>query len=81
MYNEIFFWTLFLLYIVFNIIVIVGAGFITNSLFTSTDDQLEGIGITSGTQRDISKMSIVMFWILYIPLLIISIIYYFYKFS
>ena len=56
-----------LVYLAFIIFIFVGAGFITNILFNSEYDT-SGVGLNSNAKLNIAKMTIVMFWIVFIPL-------------
>jgi len=54
-------------YITFIILIFVGAGFITQVVFNSNAEQLEVIGLTQ-SQANLARMSIVLFWLVFIPL-------------
>jgi len=57
-----------LLYITFVILIFIGGIFITKILFNSNDTQLSCIGLDNKDQLNIAKMTIVLFWIVFIPL-------------
>jgi hypothetical protein len=56
-----------LVYLAFIIFIFVGAGFITNVLFNAEYDT-SCVGLDNRTKLNIAKMTIVMFWIVFIPL-------------
>ena len=66
------------LYVVFITFIIVGGGFITNVLFNSEYDT-GCVGIDTRDKKNIAKMSIVMFWMVFIPLCLAPFAYFGYK--
>ena len=56
-----------LIYVTFIIFIIVGGGFITNILFNIGYDT-SCVGLVTRTKLNIAKMTIVIFWIIFIPL-------------
>ena len=54
-------------YIAFITFIFVGAGFITNILFNVKYD-VSCVGLDTKTKLNVAKMTIVMFWIVFIPL-------------
>jgi len=68
MLSKILVWFLLLSYVAFVIFIFVGGGYITNILFYSHADNLQNVGITTTTQLNIAKLTIVLFWIVFIPL-------------
>lgn len=73
MFSKIFLGVLLLSYITFIIFIFIGGGYITNALFNSEPVQLVCVGINNETQLNIAKMSIVLFWIVFIPLSLLPI--------
>jgi hypothetical protein len=67
-------WFLLLAYITCILFIFIGGGYITNVLFNSEPAQLACIGITNEIQLNIAKMSIVFFWIVFIPLSLLPIV-------
>ncbi len=61
-----------LLFIAFATFIFVGGGFITNILFNVKYD-LSCVGLDSETKLNIAKMTIIMFWIVFIPICILPI--------
>jgi len=55
------------LYLAFITFIFVGAGFITNVLFNNEYDT-SCVGLNNNTKLNIAKLTIVMFWIVFIPL-------------
>jgi hypothetical protein len=68
MLAKILVWFLLLSYIAFVIFIFIGAGFISDALFKSALWELEFVGIKDNTQLNIAKMTIILFWIVFIPL-------------
>jgi len=66
-------WLLFILYGVLVIIICIGAGFISNVVFNSSPEALSAVGITTIAQRNISQMTSVLFWVVFIPIAFIPI--------
>ena len=62
-----------LCYVVFMVFIFVGGGFITNVLFNGGYD-LDAVGLNTQTKLNIAKMTIVMFWIVFIPLAILPVV-------
>ena len=56
-----------LVYIAFVVFIFVGGGFITNVLFNVEFDP-SCVGLDNRTKLNIAKMTVVMFWIVFIPL-------------
>jgi len=54
-------------YLTFITFILVGGGFITNVLFNS-EYNTDTVGLNNRDKKNIAKMSIVMFWIVFIPL-------------
>ena len=73
MFSKIFLGVLLLSYITFIIFIFIGGGYITNALFNSEPVQLVCVGINNETHLNIAKMSIVLFWIVFIPLFLLPI--------
>jgi hypothetical protein len=67
MYKQIGKITLLLLYITFITLILVGAGFITNVLFNKGFDS-SCVGLDNETKLNLAKMTLVIFWIIFIPL-------------
>ena len=63
-----------LLYITFVILIFIGGGFITKILFNSNYTQLSCIGLDNKDQLNIAKMTMVLFWIVFIPLCILPLV-------
>jgi len=55
------------LYVSFITFIFVGGGFITNVLFNS-EYNTDFVGLDNREKKNIAKMTIVMFWIVFIPL-------------
>jgi len=55
------------LYVSFITFIFVGGGFITNVLYNS-EYNTSCVGLDNNTKLNIAKMTIVMFWIVFIPL-------------
>lgn len=68
MINKMFPLFLTLLYLIFVIFIFIGGGFITNVLFSKPIDELAIVGLDNEAKINISKMTIVLFWIVFIPL-------------
>lgn len=51
----------------------VSGSFITNVLFNTNKDNLQSVGITTDTQLNIGKITIILFWIVFIPLTLLPI--------
>lgn len=66
--------TAILLYITFVILIFIGGGFITKILFNSNNTQLSCIGLDNKNQLNIAKMTMVLFWIVFIPLCILPLV-------
>jgi len=64
--------------LLFSTFLIVGGGFITNVLFNS-DYDTGCVGLDTRDKKNIAKMSIVFFWIVFIPLCLAPFIYLGYK--
>jgi hypothetical protein len=62
-----------ILYITFITFIFVGGSFITNVLFDKKNDT-NCVGIDNETKLNIAKMTIVMFWIIFIPLCLLPIV-------
>ena len=56
-----------IVYLAFITFIFVGAGFITNVLFNNEYDT-NCVGLNNNTKLNIAKLTIVMFWIIFIPL-------------
>lgn len=56
-----------IIYIAFITCIFVGAGFITNVLFNAEYDT-SCVGLNNNTKLNFAKMTIVIFWIVFIPL-------------
>lgn len=66
-----------LLVLTFIIFIFVGAGFISNVLYSSSSDELQCVGLDNKDKVNIAKLTIVMFWIIFISLLAsVSVVYY-----
>jgi len=63
---------LLILFITFITFIFVGGGFITNVLFNEKYDP-ECVGLDNKTKLNIAKLTIVMFWIVFIPLCLLPI--------
>jgi hypothetical protein len=74
MYTQILCWILLLAYLAFVIFIFIGGGFITKLLFNSDPNQLRSIGINTETEINIGKMTIILFWLVFIPLTIVPIV-------
>ena len=61
-----------LLFVAFATFIFVGGGFITNVLF-NVGFNPSCVGLDNETKLNIAKMTIVMFWIVFIPLCILPI--------
>jgi hypothetical protein len=61
-----------ILYITFATFIFVGGGFITNVLFNVKYDP-SCVGLDNETKLNIAKMTIVIFWIIFIPLCLLPI--------
>lgn len=73
--NKILLILLSLLYLVFIIFIYIGGGFITDVLFNSEPGQLTCINLNDKTRLNIAKMSIVIFWIIIIPLSLLPLLF------
>jgi hypothetical protein len=73
--KEILLLIVILLYITFIIMIFVGGGFITKVLYNSSDIHLYNVGIQNKTDLNIAKMTIVLFWMVFIPLCILPLIF------
>jgi hypothetical protein len=73
MLAKILVWFLLLSYLAFVIFIYIGAGFITKALFKSADWELRFVGINNDTELNIAKMTIILFWIVFIPLSLLPI--------
>lgn len=58
----------FLAYITFVIFIILGGIFISNSVFQESMDNLRVVGIDTVDKRNIARMVMVLFWIVFLPL-------------
>lgn len=58
--------------LVFAIFIFIGGGFVTDVLFNEKYDT-SCVGINTDTKLNIAKLSIVMFWIVFIPLCLLPI--------
>ena len=61
-----------ILYVAFISFIFVGAGFISNVLFNSEYDTSR-VGINTSTKLNIARLTIIMFWILCTPVLLLII--------
>ena len=68
MFAKLLVWFLLLSYLAFVIFIYIGAVFITKALFKSADWELRFVGINNDTELNIAKMTIILFWIVFIPL-------------
>ena len=66
-----------LVYLAFIIFILLGGGYITNILFSSSYDTA-CVGLDTD-KKNIAKMSIVMFWMVFIPICIAPFVYYGYN--
>lgn len=62
--------TVLLAFLAFAIFIIIGGVFITDILFNSKFDP-SSVGINTEIKLNIAKLTIVMFWIVFIPLCIL----------
>ena len=62
-----------LCYVVFMVFIFVGGGFITNVLFNGGYD-LDAVGLDNRIKLNIAKMTIIMFWIVFISLAILPVV-------
>ena len=67
-------WVLLLAYITFILFIFIGGGYITKILFNSSDSQLSCVGLSDKTELNIAKLTIILFWLVFIPLCILPII-------
>lgn len=63
-----------IIYLTFIIFIFVGGGFITKILFKNEYDT-SCVGINNKTELNIAKLTIVMFWIIFILLFLASVFY------
>ncbi len=63
-----------LTYLTFVIFIFIGGGYITNILYKSDKSQLACIDLDKTDKLNIAKLSIVLFWIVFIPLCILPLI-------
>ena len=54
-------------YVAFITFILIGGGFITDVLFNA-EYNTDSVGLDTRDKKNIAKMSIVMFWIVFIPL-------------
>ena len=59
-----------LLVLIFIIFIFIGGGFISNVLFSKSADDLSHVGLDTGDKIRISQMTIIIFWLLFLPLVI-----------
>ena len=64
-----------LAYLTFIIMIFIGGAYITKILFNSTPEQLECINLTKKDDLNIAKMTIILFWIVFIPLCMIPLVF------
>ena len=62
-----------LFYVAFVVFIFVGGGFITNVLFNSDLDP-SCVGLDNRTKLNIAKLTIIMFWVVFIPLCILPVL-------
>lgn len=62
-------------YLAFAILTFIGAGFISDVIFNSTRDQLDQVGIDSNFKLGLAKITIILFWLVFIPLCLGPIVY------
>jgi amino acid transporter len=67
-------WVLLLAYITFILFIFIGGGYITKILFNSNNQQLSSVGLSDKTELNIAKLTIILFWLVFIPLCILPII-------
>jgi hypothetical protein len=65
---------LFLTYLTFIILLYIGGGFITNAVFKKSEAQLSNVGLDNSDQIHIAQMTMVIFWIFFIPLSILPVL-------
>ena len=75
MISKIFIIIALLAYITFITLIIVGGAFITNILYKLNEDELSNIGLNTTTKINIAKMTIVIFWITFLPLCIAPLVF------
>ena len=63
-----------LAYLTFIVLIFIGGGFITKILFNSSPEQLDCINLSKKDDLNIAKMTIVLFWIVFIPLCILPLV-------
>lgn len=64
-----------LAYITFVILIIIGGAFITRVLYNSSDEELSVVGIDNTNNIKIAKLTIVIFWITFLPLSIAPLVF------
>ena len=64
----------FLAYITFVILILIGGIYLSNIVFNESSANLEFVGIDTTDKRNICRMVIVLFWIVFIPLCILPIL-------
>jgi preprotein translocase subunit SecG len=69
-----FLWFFLILYIVLIIFIFVGASYVTKMVFDYSDAALAGVGIANNDQRNMGQMVIVIFYLMFIPMFIISLL-------
>lgn len=67
-------WIGLLAYLVFVIFIFIGGVYITKILFNSNISQLACIGLSDTNELNIAKITIVLFWMVFIPLCVLPII-------
>ena len=63
-----------LAYLAFIIMIFIGGVYITKTLFKSSPEQLDCINLSKTDELNIAKMTIVLFWIVFIPLCILPLV-------
>ena len=74
MFMRILLWLAILTYLTFVIMIFIGGAFITKILFNSTRTQLECVNLSKTDDINIAKMTIILFWIVFIPLCILPLV-------
>jgi len=67
-------WILLLAYLSFIIFIFIGGGYITRIIYKSDKTQLACIDLDDTDQLNIAKLTVVLFWIVFIPLCILPLI-------
>ena len=62
-------------YLAFIVLTFIGAGYISDVVFNSTRDQLDQVGINTNFKLGLAKITIILFWLIFIPLCLGPIVY------